>query len=89
MKQYPSKFDEHPLKFARNEAAGLPRTAGLEATCGKVRSGGAGTARAVLSKTARDKIAQRWKEVVTAETGYETYEAFREGVNKELGRSFG
>jgi len=88
MKKHPTKFDEHPLKHARNEAVGLPKNAGFHGNSGKVRKGEINASKIILPAHILQKIDQQWKEVITAETGYESYEAFRAGINRELGRSF-
>lgn len=49
MKAHSTKFDEHILKLARNEASGLPRDAGLVASPVKVHLGEANGSKSVLS----------------------------------------
>jgi len=88
MKKHSTKFDEHPLKYAKNEAAGLPRDAGLTGNPGKVRNGVSNSAKDVIPQCIMDQIDAQWNEVVTKVTGYTTYEEFRKGINKELKRSF-
>eukprot|EP00210_Caulerpa_lentillifera_P005283 g5047.t1 len=88
MKQHPSKFDEHPLKHGRNEVAGLPRNAGLTGNPGKVRNGLMNAAKDTLPQSIIDKIDAQWNDIVTSATGYKTYEEFRNGINKELDRTF-
>lgn len=88
MKKHSTKFDEHPLKHARNEAVGLPKHAGFVGNSGKVRKGEVNASKLVLPDHILQKIDEQWKEVIASETGYESYEAFRSGTNKELGRSF-
>ena len=88
MKKHASKFDEHPLKLSRNESVGLPRNAGLQGNCGKVRSGDVHSSKSVLPEYVHTKLHQKWIEVVAPKTGYSTYEALRAGINKEVGRSF-
>ena len=86
MKQHSTKFDEHPLKNVRNEAVGLARDAG--GNSGKVRKGAVNEGKEVLPDYILEKIDQTWKTTVTPITGYVSYDAMREGINKELGRSF-
>ena len=87
MRRYPTKYDEHPLKEARNVACGRPPRAGLDAaSSGKVRNGGAGHGRAALSPRMLEALASKWAEVVLPATGYGSYAELREGVNAELGR---
>ena len=88
MKEHSSKFDEHLLKNQRNEAIGLPRDAGMQGNAGKVRKGAVNESKEVLPDFILDKIDQTWKKTVTPVTGYDSYEALRKGINKELGRSF-
>eukprot|EP00210_Caulerpa_lentillifera_P005298 g5062.t1 len=87
MKKHSKKFDGHPLKYARNEAAGLPRTAGLTGNAGKVRSGLSNSAKDIFSKWILTEIDAQWNEYVTSVTGYKNYEEFRYGINKELNRT--
>lgn len=88
MKKHSTKFDEHPLKYEKNEAAGLSRNAGLTGNPGKVRNGVTNSARDVMPQYIMDRIDAKWNEVVTKITGYKTYEEFRKGINKELKRNF-
>lgn len=88
MKEHFSKFDEHILKLARNEAVGLPKTAGVSGNHGKVRNGQTNEGKDVFSSSIMEKIDAQWNEVVTSAIGYKTYEDFRNGINKELNRNF-
>jgi len=88
MKKHFNKFDEHPIKYARNEAVGLPRDAGLTGNPGKVRTGQTNGGKDVFSSSSLDKIDAQWTEVVTTATGYKTYEDLRRGINEELKRNF-
>jgi len=88
MKEHATKYDEHPMKLVRNEAAGLPRDAGLTGNPGKVRKGVSNCGKDVLPQYILDQIDARWNQVVTTVTGYKTYEEFRNGINKELKRNF-
>lgn len=81
------RYDEHMLKFARNEFCGRPRDAGLQN--GKVREGKQGCNREALTLELRQAIQEKWEEVVLPATGYRTYEEMRLGINTELGRPFG
>ena len=89
MKQHRSKFDDHPLKLATNEIGGLPKNAGLMGNNGKVRKGATGEAKSLMPEHVLQKIDERWKSVMIEDTGYESYDAMRAGINKELGREFG
>ena len=89
MKQHRNKFDEHPLKLATNEIGGLPKNAGLTENSGKVRKGVLGEATTLMAERVLQKIDKRWKSVMFEDTGYESYDAMRAGINKELGRKFG
>lgn len=88
MKKHLSQFDEHPIKYARNEAAGLPKNAGMCGNAGKVRNGQVNASKSILKKRTLAMIDRQWKEVVMRSTGYRTYEDLRKGINKELGRKF-
>jgi len=88
MKKHQHKFDEHPLKYARNEVVGLPKDAGMIGNSGKVRNGEINASKRILSKRILTLIDKKWREVVMRSTGYRTYEDFRRGINKELGREF-
>ena len=88
MKQHAHKYDEHVLKRMRNPAVDLPEGAGTSSACAKVRVGASHSSKSALPDHLHDKIQQKWKELVAAQTGYETYESFRDGINKELKRSF-
>eukprot|EP00210_Caulerpa_lentillifera_P005290 g5054.t1 len=88
MKKHCTRFDDHPIKHARNEAVGLPRDAGLTGNAGKVRNGISNSAKDVLPQSVIDQIDAQWNEVVTSVTGYKSYEEFRNGINKELNRIF-
>lgn len=41
-----------------------------------------------MSESGRDAIKKKWMEVITQETGFESYEEMRKAINKELGRNF-
>eukprot|EP00210_Caulerpa_lentillifera_P005296 g5060.t1 len=88
MREHFTKFDEHVIKHARNEVAGLPRNGGLTGNTGKVRTGVSNGAKNVFPKWIMDEIDAQWNEVITSATGYKTYEDFRSGINKEFNRSF-
>eukprot|EP00210_Caulerpa_lentillifera_P005291 g5055.t1 len=88
MKKHSTKFDDHPMKYARNEVAGLPRNAGLTGNAGKVRNGVSNSAKDVIPQSLMTEIDSLWNEVVTSVTEYKTYEEFKNGVNKELNRTF-
>eukprot|EP00210_Caulerpa_lentillifera_P005293 g5057.t1 len=88
MKKHSTQFDDHPLKYLRNKAVGLPRDAGLTGNPGKVRNGLSNCAKDVFPQWIMDKIDAQWNEVVTSITGYKTYEDFRDGINKEFSRNF-
>lgn len=88
MKSHPTKFDEHLLKLARNKACGLPSHAGFNEGASKVRNGQANAAQSLLPSSVLEKIHQKWKDVMTNETGYETYDECRLGINRELKRKF-
>lgn len=85
MKQYPTKYDEHMLKEARNIACGLHPRAGLDGTsAGKVRQGGRCGGKSMMSDEVIQSIQQKWVDVMLPVTGYGSYDEFRKGVEKEL-----
>jgi len=88
MQAWPSKYDEHMLKHARNEFCGLAREAGLtEGSTGKVRGGAVGVgSRESVSGECLEKLQEKWNAVVQPVTGCGTYEDFRKKLNMELGR---
>jgi hypothetical protein len=89
MKKFPTKYDEHMLKEARNEACGLHPRAGLDgSSAGKVRTGKIGKGKEVFAPETVEAFKRKWDEVMLPATGYASYEEFRAGVNKELGRKF-
>jgi hypothetical protein len=87
MKRHSTKYDEHMLKLARNEACGRPKYAGLgENGTGKVRDGGVGKGRGGLGEQLKREMQEKWEEVMLPVTGYATYCEMRNGINEELGR---
>ena len=89
MKQHRSKFDDHPIQMIKNKIAGLPENRGSTGNTSKVRKGATGEGKAHLSPHILQKIDEKWKSVMMEDTGYESYDAMRAGINKELGREFG
>ena len=79
MKEHESQFDEKLSKLARNEACGLPKDAGMKRT--KLVKGKSGAAKAILSQELRDKIQQKWKEIVEPVTGCASYDELRKKLN--------
>lgn len=89
MKKFPTKYDEHVLKEARNEACGLHPRAGLDGrSAGKVREGKIGHGAKALAPETLQAFKKKWDEVMLPSTGYRSYEEFRMGVNTERGRKF-
>ena len=87
MRQHPTKYDEHMLKNARNQACGLDARAGLTRSCsGKVREGKVGGGQSFLSAATLQSMKKKWDEVILPVTGYASYEDMRSGVSKELNR---
>lgn len=80
MKQHECRFDEKLSKFARNEACGLPRDAGMSKS--KLDKGIAGVAASRMSEELRSKIQEKWDAVVLAATGCATYAQLRQKCNK-------
>jgi hypothetical protein len=86
MKSHESQFDEHLSKLARNEACGMEKTAGMtrsKLTKGKVGSG------VVLSDAIRQRIQQKWKEVVEPVTGCASYNDLRKQLTASRNNSDG
>lgn len=79
-----SKFDEHILKSFRNEACGLPKEAGMMNS--KVV---ASAPKLTPELSTVEVINHKWQSIVQSATGYDSYESFRLGVNRELGRRYG
>lgn len=90
MKQHATKFDSRNYKLARNEAAGLPREAGLISSnyAGKVRNGKVNESKEALSAKNLKTLKKLWDDIIKPVTGFDTYEEMRASVNKELGRTF-
>lgn len=87
MRQHPTKYDEHQLKEARNEACGLPARAGLDgSSAGKVRQAGVGGGRETIGEATREAMLEKWRQVLLPVTGYSSYAELRVGLNAELGR---
>lgn len=80
MKKHESQFDEHLSKLARNEACGLPKMAGMQAS--KLNEGSVGKGKERLSKEIKTKIWQKWKEVVEPVTGCVTYDDLRKQLEE-------
>lgn len=89
MKKHQSKFNDHALKRGRNEAVGLPKTAGLtEKSSTKVRNGNTDESKISLSQEVIAGIDARWRSLFAPISEYTSYEEMRSGINKELGRTF-
>ena len=81
MKEHQFQFDEKLSKQTRNEACGLPKDAGMDAT--KLKEGTSGHGKLVLSDEIRAAIMAKWMEVVAPVTGCKTYSDLREQLSKE------
>jgi len=89
MKKHQHKFDEHLLKLGRNEAIGLPKTAGLcNKSTSKVRNGNVHDGKRFLSAKSIAAIEAKWRSLFAPMCDYVSYEEMRAGINKELGRTF-
>eukprot|EP00192_Tetraselmis_astigmatica_P021345 CAMPEP_0117668310 /NCGR_PEP_ID=MMETSP0804-20121206/11473_1 /TAXON_ID=1074897 /ORGANISM="Tetraselmis astigmatica, Strain CCMP880" /LENGTH=301 /DNA_ID=CAMNT_0005476177 /DNA_START=115 /DNA_END=1017 /DNA_ORIENTATION=+ len=84
MSQNSEKYDEHPLKLARNVACGLPEQAGMEGNK-KVRQGKVGTGKE-LDAEMKAEFEQKWKDSVEAGLGFSSYSEMRASINAELQR---
>jgi len=79
-----TKFDEHFMKNAINEKAGLPSDAGLgEGSTGKVRVRKSDDDD-VISDETRAMLQHRWDDVLRPATGATTYGALLEQLREEL-----
>lgn len=83
MGAHESKFDEHHMKLAVNEKAGLARDAGLGGSSSKVRtkSGDQGD---VISEETRNLLQKAWNDVLLPATGCRSYDALLESLHQEL-----
>lgn len=87
MRKFITKYDEHMLKEARNEACGLHPRAGLDTgDNAKVREGSVGGGKKALTDLTMEAMQEKWNEVVLPVTGYKSYAELRAGVNAEQGR---
>jgi len=76
-------FDEHLSKFARNEAMGLPREAGLGNA--KVRKdGGCCGEGSKLPAALREDILERWRTQVGGAIGLPTYQSLLAFAREEV-----
>lgn len=80
MKKHDRQFDDHLIRDARNVAAGLPANAGNS----KVRVGKSGEFRQNLSADVLQALDAQWTQVVTASTGLESYEHYRDAIAQQL-----
>ena len=78
-----TKFDEHFMKLAINEKAGLSKDAGLQpGSTGKVRVGKAGDDR--ISTETRAMLQRAWEEVLQPVTGCGSYEELLAKLDEEM-----
>lgn len=82
MKEHGDQFDEKMSKLARNEACGLPQSAGTKAAS-KVNNGNAGAGKKTLSEELQREIEAKWREVVEPVTGCVTYEELRASLRTD------
>ncbi|XP_028405216.1 estrogen sulfotransferase-like [Dendronephthya gigantea] len=79
MKANENKFNENLLAFYRNKACGIP-----EGICNtKVATGSVDEALKVLPQNVQEAIQKKWQEIITKETGYESYDKLRVTFRKE------
>lgn len=87
MSHYSSKYDSNPIKILERGNYEFPP---YSDRCGPIiRRKGIWNWKNGLSKRTISKFDQKWKEIVTPELGYASYEEMRAGINRELGRHFG
>ncbi|XP_028405530.1 amine sulfotransferase-like [Dendronephthya gigantea] len=79
MKANENKFDDNLLAFYRNKEIGIPE--GVTST--KVATGSVDKALKFLSEDIQEAIQKQFQEIVTKETGYETYNDLRIAFRKE------
>ena len=85
MKRYPTKYDEHMLKEARNVICGLDPKSGLNGnSSGKVRQGGVGKERCKLLDSTLKALEKKWEDVVMKATGCSSYDEMHRQINEEL-----
>ena len=77
MKAHGHQFDDHLLRDARNEAAGLPASAGST----KVRKGKIGGYKQALSEDVLSALHKKWQEIVTPVVGIENYDELRKAIS--------
>ena len=83
MAAHETKFDEHHMKLAVNELAGLPRDAGLGGgASGKVRSGS--KEGESISEETRLMLQRAWDDVLLPATGCRSYEELLDQLYQEL-----
>lgn len=82
MLKYPSKYDEHHLKEARNTACGLAPRAGLDGSgTGKVRKASTGEGKEALDEETLARMQRKWNNVVLPVTGCTSYTELRASIN--------
>jgi hypothetical protein len=83
MSAHATKFDEHFMKLAINEKAGLPKDAGLRpGSTGKVRVGKDGDD--CISVETRAMLQAAWEEVLQPVTGCRSYDELLAKLDEEL-----
>lgn len=78
MKEHQSQFDEKLSKMTRNEACGLPKSAGMQQT--KLNQGRVGRGKLVLSTKLQEAVRAKWEQVVQPVTGCSNYQQLRESL---------
>ncbi len=80
MREHGRHFDDHLIHQARNKFCGLP----ADASTSKVRSGRIGDHEADMPSEISDEFDANWQREITAELGFESYDALRD----QLARKF-
>ena len=79
MKANRNKFDDNFLAFHRHKALGIPEGV----TSPKVVTGSVNKALEILPENVKEAIRKKWREVVTKESEYETYDQLRIAFRKK------
>lgn len=82
MQTHSFHFDEKLTKLSRNVVCGMEKNAGMDAT--KIAHGKVGHGHSILTEDLKDKIAQKWNQVVEPVTSCATYNELRERLNLEM-----
>ena len=86
MSEHHSKFDDHFVFGMCKTRMGMVEDPNFKRK-GKVRKdGGTVGSKAILPESIKQRLKDKWEAIVTAETGFATYEALKEAVKARAGR---